>query len=145
MPLTSGYFLLWHWHHQMFYPFVTISAAPARESDDLRHAMSAFSLFLSSFFGCAHPPKRCKRRSIWRNRRTGTAFTRHTDRIYLQMLLWRTLNWDTEMVEMPPSFWRQPVFSPFKQMMSAVDTRQETRFHISYQPGSCALILYLCI
>ena len=51
MPLTSGYFLLWHWHHQMFYPFVTISAAPARESDDLRHAMSPFSLFLSSFLG----------------------------------------------------------------------------------------------
>lgn len=30
-------------------------------------------------------------------------------------------------------------------MMSAVDTRQETHFHISSQPVSCALILYLCI
>ena len=37
--------------HQMFYPYVTISAAQAHESDDLRHAMSPFSLFLSSFSG----------------------------------------------------------------------------------------------
>ena len=36
---------------QMFYPYVTISAAQAHESDDLRHAMSPFSLFLSSFSG----------------------------------------------------------------------------------------------
>ena len=35
----------------MFYPYVTISAAQARERDDLRHAMSTFSLFLSSFSG----------------------------------------------------------------------------------------------
>ena len=34
----------------MFYPYVTKSAAQFRESDDLRHAMSPFSL---SFFGCA--------------------------------------------------------------------------------------------
>ena len=32
----------------MFYSYVTISAAQAHESDDLRHAMSPFSLFLSS-------------------------------------------------------------------------------------------------
>ena len=38
----------------MFYPYVTISAAQARKSDDLRHAMSPFSLFLSFvFFGRA--------------------------------------------------------------------------------------------
>ena len=33
-------------HQQMFYPYVTISAA---QSDDLRHMMSPFSLFLSYF------------------------------------------------------------------------------------------------
>ena len=37
--------------HQMFYPYVTISAAQAHESDDLRHAMLPFFLFLSSFLG----------------------------------------------------------------------------------------------
>ena len=35
---------------QMFYPYVTISAAQARESDDLHHPMSPFSVF---FFGRA--------------------------------------------------------------------------------------------
>ena len=35
--------------HQMFYPYVTISAAQAHEGDDLHHATSPFSLFLSSF------------------------------------------------------------------------------------------------
>ena len=34
--------------HQMFYPYVMISAAQARESDDLHRVMSPFSLFLSS-------------------------------------------------------------------------------------------------
>ena len=37
--------------HQMFYPYVTISAAQACKSEDLRNAMSPFSLFLSSFSG----------------------------------------------------------------------------------------------
>ena len=37
--------------HQMFYPYVTISAAQARKSDNLHHVMSPFSLFLSSFSG----------------------------------------------------------------------------------------------
>ena len=37
--------------HLMFYPYVMISAAQAHETDDLRHAMSPFSLFLSYFFG----------------------------------------------------------------------------------------------
>ena len=37
--------------HQMFYPYVTISAAQAHESDDLHHPMSPFSLFLSAFSG----------------------------------------------------------------------------------------------
>ena len=32
--------------HIMFYPYVTISAAQAHESDDLRHAMSPLYLFL---------------------------------------------------------------------------------------------------
>ena len=59
----------------MFYPYVTISAAQARESDDLLHAMSPFSLFLYSFSDpqrvlgyvrpqriiAVHPPKRGKR------------------------------------------------------------------------------------
>ena len=67
----------------MFYPYVTISAAQARESGDLRHAMSPFSLFLSSFsdaqrilgyarprsIAVVHPPKWEKRRSIWRSLR----------------------------------------------------------------------------
>ena len=35
----------------MFYPYVTISAAQAHKSDDLRRAMLPFSLFLSSFSG----------------------------------------------------------------------------------------------
>ena len=63
--------------HQMFYPYVMISAGQARESDDLRHAMSPYSLCLSSFLGvqrmgyvrsqsmlAAHPPETGKRRSI---------------------------------------------------------------------------------
>ena len=37
----------------MFYPYVPISAAQARKSDDLCHAMSPFSFFLFSFFRCA--------------------------------------------------------------------------------------------
>ena len=37
--------------HQMFYPYIMIPAAQACESDDLRHAMSPFSRFLSSFSG----------------------------------------------------------------------------------------------
>ena len=37
--------------HQIFYPYVMISAAQVRESDDLRYVMSPFSLFLSSFSG----------------------------------------------------------------------------------------------
>ena len=35
----------------MFYPYVMISVAQAHENDDLRHVMSPFSLFLSSFSG----------------------------------------------------------------------------------------------
>ena len=35
----------------MFYSYVTISAAQARESDKLHHAMTPFSLSLSSFLG----------------------------------------------------------------------------------------------
>ena len=61
-----------------FTPYIMISAAQAHESDDLHHAMSPFSLFLSSFSGAqrilgyvrprrtvaVHPPKRRKGRSI---------------------------------------------------------------------------------
>ena len=36
---------------QMFYPYVMTSTSQAHKSDDLRHAMSPFSLFLSSFLG----------------------------------------------------------------------------------------------
>ena len=67
----------------MFYPHVTISAAQTRESDDLRHATSPFSLFLYSFSGAqrilgyvrprrivaVRPPKRWKRRMhLWDSR-----------------------------------------------------------------------------
>ena len=108
--------------HQMFYPYVTISAAQARESDDLRHVMSPFSLFLSSFSGAqrilgyvrprriveVHPPETGSRRSIWRSPRIGTAFARRCHVIVLQMLLRRmqTLNWDTatEGVRKEPDF-----------------------------------------
>ena len=90
--------------HQMFYLYVTISAAQARESDDLRHAMSPFSLFLSSFSGVQrilgyvrprrivvlHPPKT-------EEGAFGGAFAQRCDVIGLQMLLRRMqiLNWDT--------------------------------------------------
>ena len=93
--------------HQIFYPYVTISAAQAHESDDLHHAMSPFSLFLSSF-SCAqrilgyvrplrivavHPPKTGKRRSIWKSLQTGTDFTLRCDIIGFQMLLRRMQTW----------------------------------------------------
>ena len=82
----------------MFYPYVTISAAQARESDDLRHAMSLFSLFAFYFLGRAknlgiwrtvavHPPKRGTRRthleepSDWDSRGM------------------QTLNWDTASIK----------------------------------------------
>ena len=67
-------------HHQMFYPYVLISAAHACESDDLCHVMSPFSLFLSSFLGAqrilgyvsprrivaVHPPRRGRRKAhLW--------------------------------------------------------------------------------
>ena len=93
----------------MFYRYVTISATQALESDDLRHAMSPFSLLLSSFSGtqrilgyvrprrivAVHPPKTGKRRNIWRSLLMWTTFMRHCDVIVLQMLLRRmqTLNW----------------------------------------------------
>ena len=64
----------------MFHPYVTISAAQARESDDLRHVMSPFSL---SFFlfrhaknlgiceavkdGSGASSRNRRRRSIWRS------------------------------------------------------------------------------
>ena len=76
--------------HQLFYPYVTISAAQAHEGDDLHHAMSPFSLFLSPFSGAQRllgyvrpqriievcPSKTGKRRSIWRSLWIGTAFAR---------------------------------------------------------------------
>ena len=64
--------------HQMFYPYITICAAQAR--DDLCHAMSPFSLFLPHFSGkqrilgsvrpgriiAVRPPERGKRRPhLW--------------------------------------------------------------------------------
>ena len=108
--------------HQMFYPYVTISAAQARESDDLRHAMSPFSLFLSSFSGvqrilgyvrprwivAVHPPETGRRRSIWRSLQTGTDFTWRCDIIGLQMLLWwmQTLNRDTVCSHLGTTLWK---------------------------------------
>ena len=90
--------------HQMFHPYITISAAQAHESDDLRHTMSPLTLFLSSFLGvqrilgyvrprriaAVHPPKTGRRRSIWRSLRIGTDFMQRCDVIGLQMLLRRT-------------------------------------------------------
>ena len=89
--------------HQMFYPYVTISAAQAQESDYLRYAMSPFSLFLSSFSGtqrilgyvrprrivAVRSPKTRKRRSTWRRVQMGTDFMQRCDVFGLQMLLWR--------------------------------------------------------
>ena len=83
----------------MFFTHVTISATQAHKSDNLRHAMSPFSPFLSSFLGmqrilgyvrpqrmvAVRPPKRGKRRSIWRSLQIGTALTRHGDMICLRM------------------------------------------------------------
>ena len=43
--------------HQMFYPYVTISATQARKSDDLPHTMWPISLF---FFGRAKNPGICE-------------------------------------------------------------------------------------
>ena len=101
-------------HHHVFYSHITISDTQARESDDLLHVMSQFFLFLSPLSGAqrilgyvrpwriaaVHPPKRGKRRSIWRSLRIGTAFVWRCDVICLEMLLWRmqTLNWDTATV-----------------------------------------------
>ena len=85
--------------HQMFYPYIMISVAQARESDDLHHAMSPFSLFLSSFSGAQRilgyvrpwrivvvdPPK-TKRRSIWRSLQIGAAFAWRSDGLTQQDL-----------------------------------------------------------
>ena len=79
--------------HQMFYPYVKISAAQARESDNLRHALTPFSLCLSSFLGTQRilgyvRPGRIvavhlEDPSDW------DAFVRRCDVIGLQMLLWK--------------------------------------------------------
>ena len=69
----SGLWTISWLQHQMFYPYATTSATQAHESDNLRHAMSLFSLFLS-FSGAqrisgyvrpqrivaVHPPKTVK-------------------------------------------------------------------------------------
>ena len=104
--------------HQMFYPYLTISATQACKSDDLRHVMSPFSLFLSSFrarnkswdmwgnamcnMWCGASSKKREKKAasvgcIWRSLQTGRAFTLRCYVIGLQMLLWRmqTLKWDT--------------------------------------------------
>ena len=66
---------------------------PRQESDDLCHAMSSFSLFLSSFSGAQrilgyvrprriegmHLPKRWKRRGIWRILRIADPELRHSN------------------------------------------------------------------
>ena len=72
-----------------------ISAAQARESDDLRNVMSPFSIFLSSFLGyvrpreieAVRPPKRGEEGAflvcIWRSLRIGTAVACSCDIISL--------------------------------------------------------------
>ena len=81
--------------HQMLYPYLTICATQAGESDDLRHAMSPFSLFLSSFLGAkkdcsgVSSKKREKKTAfvgrIWKEPQIATAVTRRCDVIGLQM------------------------------------------------------------
>ena len=97
------------------YPYVTISAAEALKSDDLRHAMLAFSFFPSLFFLCAqrilrywrsqrmvavHPPfLGCIWRSLW----IGTAFTWRCDVTGLQMLPLKDADpklWHSKFVQM---------------------------------------------
>ena len=77
-PQHSGLWIISWLPHQMFYPYVTISAAQACESDDLRHATSPFSLFLSYFLGtqrilgyvgprriaAVHPPERIETQHV---------------------------------------------------------------------------------
>ena len=76
--------------HQMFYPYVTISAAQARESDDLRHAMSPFSLFLSSFFfGHAKNLGMCESTKLCILQKQGKEGAQHGDIIGLHTLLRR--------------------------------------------------------
>ena len=106
-------------HHIMSYPNVTISAAQACESDDLRHTMPPFSVFLSSFSGkqsilgyvslrriaAVEPPKRGERRPhLWAA--FGGAFELGQTLLGVVKILafkcniWRvqTLNWDTATV-----------------------------------------------
>ena len=91
-------------HHQMFYPYVTISAAQARKSDDLRHAMSPFSLFLSSFSGTQtnlgiwEATKDCSGASSKNREKTEhLEELSDCDSLHASLLLRRmqTLNWDT--------------------------------------------------
>ena len=104
LDVTSRLWSISWLRHQMFYPYVTISAAQTRNSDDLCHAMSPFSLSFF-IFGHAknlgicepskvHPLKRRKRRSIWRSLWIGTTFVLHCDAVGLQMLLWRMQTWN---------------------------------------------------
>ena len=60
--------------HQMFYPYVTISAAQAHESDDLRRAMLPFSLFCMGHaknFGICEATKDSSGASSEKNRNEG--------------------------------------------------------------------------
>ena len=113
----SSLWIISRLRHQTFYIYIRNSATQVRESDDRRHAMSPFSLVLSSFSGtqrilgyvrpqrivAVHPPNTGKRRSIWKSLWIGTAFAQRCDVIGLQMLLWRmlTLNWDTARLKRP--------------------------------------------
>ena len=77
-------------------PYIMISAARARLSDDLRHAVSPLSFFLSFFFGCAENlgiweaakdgrGASCGMGCVWRSLRIWTASARRCDVIGLQM------------------------------------------------------------
>ena len=78
--------------HQMFYSYVMISAAQAHERDDLRHTMSPFSLFVSSFSCCAKNLGICEAMkdrsgSSSRNREKKEPLEEPSDGDRLQMLL----------------------------------------------------------
>ena len=102
-----GWSSLWSisWlRHQIFYPNIMISAAQARESDDLRHVMSPFLfLFLLSWIHkeswdmWGHEgSERCVLQKQGEEGASGepqTAFVWRCDVMGLEMLRWRMQNW----------------------------------------------------
>ena len=66
----------------MFHPYITISAAQARESDDLRHAISPFSVFVSKDRSGASSRNREQKEHL-EELQTGTSFEQCCDVIGL--------------------------------------------------------------